>query len=362
MPYPADFGGVIDLFYKIKTLHELGIKIHLHCFTSKRLQQEKLNDYCISVNYYPRKTSLSFRLPFIVSSRISNELKENLQKDDHPILIEGIHCSHLLYVDELKNRKVVLRLHNVEFEYYHHLATHEKNILKKIYFAFESRLLKAYENVIAKKTTILAVSTQDKFFYKENFNAVDIEYLPVFLPYTKTSTPIGKGNFCLYHGNLSINENEEAAIWLLQNVFNDLEIPFVIAGKSPSQKLAFLTHEHANTCLVESPSDKDLQDMINKAQVNILPSFNNTGVKLKLLNALYNGRHCLVNKAGVEGSEVEKLCVIADDAVSMKTALISLYNTEHTIHDAEKRNAFLSKLYNNNKNAERIITIFWGEQ
>ncbi len=59
VPYPADFGGVIDLFYKIKTLHELGIKIHLHCFTGKRTQQEELNKYCVSVKYYPRKTKLS---------------------------------------------------------------------------------------------------------------------------------------------------------------------------------------------------------------------------------------------------------------------------------------------------------------
>ena len=39
VPYPVDYGGVFDLFYKIKTLHELGIKIHLHCFEYGRGQQ-----------------------------------------------------------------------------------------------------------------------------------------------------------------------------------------------------------------------------------------------------------------------------------------------------------------------------------
>jgi hypothetical protein len=43
IPYPADYGGVVDLFYKIKSLHQLGVKIHLHCFTKDREPQDELN-------------------------------------------------------------------------------------------------------------------------------------------------------------------------------------------------------------------------------------------------------------------------------------------------------------------------------
>ena len=32
IPYPPDYGGVIDIYYKIKALNSAGIKIHLHCF------------------------------------------------------------------------------------------------------------------------------------------------------------------------------------------------------------------------------------------------------------------------------------------------------------------------------------------
>ena len=294
VPWPADYGGVVDLFYKIKTLHQAGIKIHLHCFVNKRPPQEELNKYCETVHYYKRMASIghfSFRLPFIVNSRKSEELIQNLQKDNYPILIEGIHCSYYLYTGKLTNRIVLLRLHNAEFEYYHHLAIHEKNPIRRLYYAHESKLLKNYEKQLAGKVKIAAVSDQDVTLYRKVFDAADIEHLPVFLPYAMAEGKEGKGCFCLYHGNLSINENEEAAIWLLQNVFNQLEIPFVIAGKDPSQKLSFMAHEHPHTCLVANPGDKELQDMIAKAQINILPSLNNTGVKLKLLNALFNGRH-----------------------------------------------------------------------
>lgn len=364
VPWPADFGGVVDIFYKIKTLHQNGVKIYLHCFVNNRAPQKELNKYCESVHYYPRQKSIgsfSFSLPFIVSTRKSKELLANLQKDNYPILMEGIHCSYNLFTGKLANRIVLLRLHNTEFEYYRHLALHEKNPFRKFYYQHESKLLKKYENQLAKKGMVAAVSDHDVDIYQQLFNAPNISHLPVFLPYVNAVGKEGNGCFCLYHANLSINENEEAAIWLLQNIFNVIDVPFVIAGKNPSQKLEFLAHQHTNTCLVANPTDKELHEMIAKAQLNILPSFNNTGVKLKLLNALYNGRYCLVNKAGVEGSGLDELCTIAEDADGFKTAIKYLYSIPYTDKENEKREQFLQRLYNNQKNADKIIEIFWSK-
>ena len=361
VPWPADFGGVVDLFYKIKTLHSKGVYIHLHCFVHNRLPQVELEKYCATVTYYPRRkiNSISATLPYIVTSRKNDTLIANLLKDNHPILIEGIHCSYYLYNGQLTNRNIMLRLHNTEFEYYHHLAKHEKNFFKKIYFLTESRLLKKFEKKIASFANIAAVSQQDITHYNAHFTTKNIKYLPVFIPYTTASGLIGTGSFCLYHGNLSINENEEVAIWLLQHVFNTLTVPFVIAGKNPSQKLMHLAHQHEHTCLVANPSDKELHDMIAKAHINILPSFNNTGIKLKLLNALYNGRHCLVNKAGVEGSGVAHICTIAEDAEDFITAINYLYNIPYDAAENKQRQEVLNNLYNNQTNVEKIIDFFW---
>lgn len=362
VPWPADFGGVMDLFYKIKTLHQAGVKIHLHCFVKDRPPQDELNKYCETVNYYQRKklSSISFTTPFIVKSRRCNELLANLKKDEHPILMEGIHCSYYLNSGKLNGRIVLLRLHNAEFEYYHQLSLHEKHPLKKFYYKTESWLLKKYEKRIAANTTIAAVSQQDVDMYHNQFHAGNIFHLPVFIPFTDALGKTGRGYYCLYHGNLSINENEEAVVWLLENIFNKLPIPFVIAGKNPSQRLEFLAHQHEHTCLVANPDDKALHDMIAKAQVNILPSFNNTGVKLKLLNALCNGRHCLVNHAGVEGSGLEDLCTIAEGTEDFKNAINHLFYLPFEEEQNEKRRASLLRHYNNQKNVEKLINIFWS--
>lgn len=356
VPYPADFGGVIDLFYKIKWLHQIGIKIKLHCFVNKRPEQDELKKYCISVNYFKRKkfSALSLSLPFIVNSRRDNALLKNLTADNYPILMEGIHCSYYLQHPQLKARHLFLRLHNVECKYYEQLAKHEKNFLKKWYFTREAKLLKKYEAQIANKIPVWTVSTEDLIFYKENFGATSIQFIPVFLPYDVVKINGGKGSFCLYHGNLSINENETAAIWLMEKVFHNTQIPLIIAGKNPSKKLKTEANKYGFVSIVDSPSEENMQLLIQNAQINVLPSFNKTGVKLKLLNALYNGRHCIVNNAGTEGSGLDELCVIAESAILFKEQMVVLFNQPFTQKEMQHRSTALKKLYNNEQNARLI--------
>jgi glycosyltransferase involved in cell wall biosynthesis len=360
VPWPADYGGVVDIFYKITWLHKLGIKVHLHCFSGGRAPQDELDKYCESVHYYCRKKfpqAFSFHLPYIVSSRTSKELLNNLEQDNYPVLMEGIHCTYLLYNGALTNRKVFVRLHNVEFNYYHHLASHEKSFLKRLYFKTESFLLKRYEKKIATRATFWPMSTADTDFYKRVLGAQKINFLPVFLPWHQVNNQFEKGCFCLYHGNLSVNENEKAAEWLLTEVFNDIPVPFVIAGKNPPGRLEELVHANNNCCLVSNLSQKEMQDLIKKAQVNILPSFNNTGVKLKLLNALYNGKHCVVNHAGIKGAAIDGLCTIADTAGDFKQSVMQLYHQPYNEENALHRQEILDASYNNEKNA--LLLISW---
>lgn len=364
VPYPADYGGAIEQFYKIKWLHKLGAKIHLHCFTKNRPEAEELNKYCASVIYYPRITGLkgfSFFNPYIVFSRSSPALLANLQKDNYPILFEGIHTTFLLQTNLLKGRKIFVRLHNCEFRYYAQLAKHEKKFFNRLYYKYESFLLKKYERRIAKRCSLLAISESDKETFITELKAKDIQFIPAFAGWEQVTSQEGKGCYCLYQGNLSINENEQAATWLIKNVFNHSKIPLLIAGKSPSAALEKLVHSNEHTCIVANPGEQEMQDMIAKAQVNILPSFNNTGIKLKLLNALYTGRHCIVNKEAVDGSGLEQLCTIAAGKNDFKKQVEELYSKPFCEEEIHKRKALLAGLNNNELNAKKIMRLYWDE-
>ena len=362
MPWPADYGGVVDLFYKIKALHEEGVKIKLHCFEYGRGQANELNKYCDVVYYYERARGLkgvSLSVPYIVRSRANPLLLENLLKDEHPVLMEGIHCTAFLKRLLEKNRKVFLRLHNVEFLYYSQLFQSEKNLFKKLYFLNESMFLRQYEKKLPENLPVIAVSNNDAVFYKEELDKSLTTYLPVFIPYTQLNCPEGIGTYCLYHGNLSVAENEKAVAWLLDRVFSRAKVPFIIAGKDPSKRLIRKVQRNKMASIIINPSNDELDTLIAKAQIHVLPSFNKTGIKLKLINALYNGRHCVVNGQGVEGSGLEDACHIGTTSISIASIIMQLYHHPFGEEEIGLRKKLLGQTFNNRENARQLIQLIW---
>ena len=116
VPWPADYGGVIDVFYQIKALHRAGVKVHLHCFQYGRDEAPELEEYCESVHYYPRKTGWLANLsktPYIIKSRRSNALVRNLLRDDYPVVCQGMHSCAILTDKRLAGRKIAYRAANV---------------------------------------------------------------------------------------------------------------------------------------------------------------------------------------------------------------------------------------------------------
>jgi hypothetical protein len=220
----------------------------------------------------------------------------------------------------------------------------------------ESFLLKHYEKKLASMADFWAVSHSDVEVFNLKYKLNNIQFLPVFIPRNKSTNITGQGSYCLYHGNLSVNEYEQAVEWLLTHVFNKLEIPFVIAGRNPSDRLKKLVYQFKHTCLVENPSEHEMNDLIKKAQINILPSFNRTGVKLKLLHAIFNGRHCLVNQAGITGSGIETLCELAETAEDFTLKIDQFFCQEFTESMLQNRTKILMDTYDNQKNAQTIIS------
>ena len=365
VPYPVDFGAMYDLFYKLSALQQAGIAIHLHCFTYNRRPQKELEKYCASVQYYPRRMgikSISLTLPYIVTSRRNKALTRALLKDNYPILMEGVHCTYLLLDKRFSHRQLFVRLHNVEYQYYYHLYKNAIALFKKLYYLAESFLLKKYERRIANKAAVCwTVSYKDAEVYRTVFHCKNVSYLPLFLPPWQVAGRLGNGTYCIYHGNLEIAENEEAAMWLIKEVFSSLPIPLIVTGKDPTRRLLQAAAKATYVRLIANPSSADMDKLIADAHIQVLPSFNATGIKIKLLNALYNGRHCVVNTAAAEGSGLEALCHVANKTSDMKRQINTLFTQPFTQADLDKRKEVLYNHFNNAAGAQRIRTEIWGD-
>ncbi len=358
IPYPANYGGVIDVFNKIKTFAELGTKVHLHCYEYGRERAPQLKKYCSSVNYYPRnvaRSKLFNSLPYIVTSRDSVKLLKNLLKDDHPVLMEGLHSCYFLGEKALKGRTLIVRTHNIEHDYYQGLAKVESNIFKRYYFYNESTKLEHFEPALAKATHIAAISPNDTEYYAEKFKSVI--HLPPFHPHNRVTSQAGKGDFVLYHGNLGVGENNEAALFLVTKVFKDLRsVSLVIAGSKPSRQLKEEVDKRKNITLQADLPSKEIYTLIKQAHINILPTFQATGIKLKLLTALYSGRHALVNNEMIVNTGLDSLCHIGNTADKMKQLVKKLMEKSFTEEERRTRSDLLKETYSNINNLQNFIT------
>lgn len=355
IPYPPDYGGVIDIYYKIKALAESGVSVYLHCFEYNRPQASELEKYCTKVFYYPRKHGIRYQFstkPYIVITRNNNQLLSNLSSKQYPILFEGLHTC--LYLDNaaLKNHLKLVRTHNVEHEYYRNLCKVEPNIFRKMFFRIETCKLKAYEKVLKNASHLLSISPNDNLYFHRKFS--NSHFIPAFHPFSEIKSKAGRGEYILFHGNLSVAENLQAVEYLIKNVFSKIGQSVIIAGKNPPANLRYKIQQHSNIQLVANPENEQMEALIQNSHICLIPTFQDTGLKLKLLASLFSGRFCIANTPMIHKTGLEHLCHLADTPKEMIDCANKLFQQDFTSEEIEKRKIILEDDFSNHRNALKI--------
>ncbi len=361
IPFPANYGGAIDVFYKLKALNECGVKIILHCFEYNRVQAPELELICEKVFYYQRNNSFTAHLsllPYTVYSRKNDLLIQNLIKDDYPILFEGLMSCYYLTDLRIKNRVKIYREANIEHEYYRELARSTKNLANKLYFQIESIKFKLFEPKLHAAKSLIAVSQSDANQLKDRFPDKTVKFIPCFHPNNEVVSIPGQSDYLLYHANLSVPENEFAAIYLCENIFSRLTYNCIIAGLNPTNRLRNTISRFPNIRLEANLDAERMNELIQQAQVNVLVTFQGTGLKLKLLNTLFMGRHVLVNKLMLEGSGLDVLCTISDTVADQINICNRLMDTPFTMSDIELRKNILFPQFSNSEQAIILCRLF----
>jgi hypothetical protein len=244
-------------------------------------------------------------------------------------------------------------MHNIEHLYYNSLAKHERNLIRKLYYIIESEKLKLYEKRLLECNKIFAISESDNNYFNSKYhNSV---FIAPFHPFNKPICLPGTGDYILFHGDLSVNENTEISYRLISGVFSKLPYKCYIAGKNPPKHLLSKASKYSYIKVIPNPDDKRMTDLILNAQIHILPALSFNGFKLKLLMALFSGRHCIVNSIVAENSALSTLFNVSDNdnqVIKMIHSLMQLPFTEDMIREREK---LLSENYNNTENASKII-------
>lgn len=339
-PYPPDYGGVIDVYYKLKALHDTGWRVTFHTYAYKgRDDISPLRQFADKVIVYERRRGLKSQLsrrPYIVNSRHDPRLIEDLCADDDPILFEGLHTCLRLDHPALKNRLKIVRAHNIEHDYYRGLARNAGSLAKKLFFRLESRRLKRFERILGHADIIAAVSPGDAAHFSELFPDKKVLLMPCFFDESENGSGAGEKlpgteRFVLYHGNLSVEENIGAVKYIADEIAPRLpDEKFVIAGLNPSSELFAYSERQENVEIIASPNPEEMEELMTKARVTLLLTFQPTGLKLKLLNAISRSAHIVGNRAMITGSGLENCVTIADTPEEITAAISRLLDTPFT--------------------------------
>lgn len=308
VPLPANYGGAIDVFYRLKALHQLGVKITLHCFEYGRGRSADLEQFAEKVIYYKRRKSIFqffSTLPFIVNSRKDPQLLKNLLSDDDPILFEGLHTTYFLSDERLKERIKIVRTHNIEHDYYEALAKQSKGF-RQWFFKSESKKLARFEPQLKYASRILAIKKTDAEYFNKYCDAVHVLDA---CSATSTSFETATEPYCLFQGNLSVPENEKGANWLIDRVFLPYKLTnkLIIAGKDPSRHLISRC-KTLGIELVANPTFEKMDALSAAARIHVLYSEQDTGIKLKVINALRTSGVVVANSSMLRGTHFEHLC------------------------------------------------------
>ncbi|RLJ31266.1 hypothetical protein CLU97_0679 [Chryseobacterium sp. 7] len=360
-PYPPSYGGIIDVYYKIKALSDLRIKIHLHCFIDQipSMVDPEIKEITENVFFYRKKKNplLYFSgIPFAAAIRDSEVLLKNLEKINAPILFEGLQTTHIVRLLKNKRHQLYLRHHNNETEYYKGLSLSEKNIFKKIIYKLESLKYIGYQKKLLKKfETVFCLSEKE---YKEvEIYSGNAQLIHIFHGNQSVKQLDKKGNYFLFHGDLTTADNKRALNETI-DLFKTLpQYKLVVASDRASEDIKRKISEVENISLTPIRTTEKLHSLLENAQGNILVSYQNSGTKVKLFNTLYNSRFVIINENITDDPVLTNLCLYGADMTEIRQHIIT--SAEKDYHDAENRKNILENTHSDKAKAEEIIKIIF---
>ena len=210
------------------------------------------------------------------------------------------------YLKDIKGVKKVLIEHDISFQAFERKMNNEKNYLKKLFYKFEYKRLKKYEEGMIRKFDIVIVQNQKDFelIEKENKNIKILK--PFFNKFPIVSKNIDEKINIGFFGAMNRSENEEAVIFFLDKVWKKIQrgnIYFYIIGANPSEKLKRVISNYSNVIL--TGFIEKAEEYFSILDIGVIPLLRGAGIKIKTVEMLYSEIPVVSTEIGVEGILIE---------------------------------------------------------
>lgn len=359
VPYPPH-GGVLqrgfNLVRELGRKHEVDLLAYVHPDTFHKpneLEESKqvLGEFCRRVEYFPLwpKKSQWHKLaafamgfpypkPFSVLAHRSKAIEQRLREliaEDRPDLVHLDTIALAPFQKAAGDVPCVLTHHNIESALMARRSKVERTALARYYVALQAKRLARYEaeqspkfplNVMVSRVDadhLRSVAPGAKTLVVEN--GVDIEY---FKPIRGQEKPA-----LIYTGGMNMFANKDAVMWFLEAMWPRLkksvpELEFYAVGQDPPEDLRQLAAKDPSIHVTGFVDD--VRPLVAKSAVYVVPLRVGGGTRLKVVDAMAQGKAIVSTAVGCEGIRVThgKDILIADEPEPFADHVLSLLQDE----------------------------------
>ena len=327
LPFPPNSGGKVKSYHMLKYLcsnYKVTVAATLYGedinwieqfkteFPSADFISEPIN--CprttknLILSYFQNKTLNEYRH---WSSSFSDKLVTCLQLTDC-IIVD--HYEMMQYIPADYYHKVVLHTHNAEHLIWKRFSElKDQSWLRQLVLASESSRIAEKERIYCNRVNRVLASPNDRIAlekvgikgdnFRSTYHLGDESQLQLPELDANTTSPL-----ILFIGTLTWEPNIDGLLWFLENCWSIIkehhpDVKLVIGGKSPDRRL--LEWANRDSAIAIPGFIEDPEHYFTQARVFIAPLRFGSGMKVKVLNAMYRGIPTVTTDIGTEGLEVE---------------------------------------------------------
>ncbi len=349
LPYPANHGGRVDIWRRIKALKRLGVQVQLIGWSRTepdRAELEMLQAHVTDfhrLSYPQRKREKLRRLvdlcfyPLEVTSRmVRGQQWQTLQKlvrdfQPHVLMADQIHSALAAHkLGQALNLPVIMRSQNIEHLHYRELLAAAPDVKSKVARFLSQNHLERFERRTFERCLAVYESSSEDLRFWHDRGLQNGYLLPPIIELPEEDSTLKDPSIAEYDavflGNLRTENNVAGVVWFLEQVLPLLrvvqpKIRVAIAGSEPTLVIQAACYRAGVTLIANPP---DALAIYRSGRVCFNPVTTGRGVSVKSLDMLVAGRPIVSFAKGTWGlpDSVQPYFRVAPDAPSFAEAIL----------------------------------------
>jgi len=385
-PYPKVDGGCIAIAAMTESLLLTGAEVKLltmetdkHPFSLEKFPVDIASSTAVESVFIDTRIkpldalfnlfdSSSYNVNRFYSKAFAVKLQQLLETSEFDIIhLESIFCTpYLSILREYSKAKIVVRAHNVEFKIWKLLAENEANPIKKWYLNLLAKRLERYEvNMLKNVNGVVAITEEDKKDFKTLGVDTPSEVVPIGIAVYDTPSSSLDETLSLYHlGAMDWAPNVEAVVWFLNEVWPliNKSVPEATAHFA-GRKMPAPLLSRSNENLIIEGEVVDAAEFISDKNIAIIPIQSGSGIRVKIIEALANGKVVITTSLGATGIKYEDgiNLLIANTPIEFVEKLQLLKNEPSLIQTIGSEARKLAEKEYDLKNLSSKLIYFYGK-